>query len=54
MNHYIVRVWYQGQDQSQEFAVKANTTQQAEEQVWAQVNEDLVVMFDTSRLETAE
>jgi hypothetical protein len=53
MNTYSVRVWYQGADQSEDFTVIAQTTSQAEHQVQQLVDQDRVVLFDVSRLQTA-
>lgn len=48
MNQYIVRVWYRDADRSVDYPVQAVSTQAAELQVCDLVDEDQVVMFDTS------
>ena len=48
MNQYIVRVWYRNADRSVDYSVQADTTQAAELLVWDQVDEDQVVVIDTS------
>jgi hypothetical protein len=54
MNTYLVRVSLAFQSDSQDYTIQANSTDQAESQVWDLLEQsgqdEDVMMFDTSRL----